>query len=209
MPARERMQRTARDSRTGPPRVKARTLRPGVLCELGEIYDRVTVGSWRRTARASLEISCFLYCRCGLEAAYAEPRRDDNCPGWAPSYPNEGANHSNHSLLNSQSEAAIAAPAPKTGFVGFWRPSGWFNKWWCLYKYEPGQTFIPHRDGTYLRMKACEQSELLFLISRHEGMLGGETRFFADIEQAFRVRFGDIVSLFLDLKSRFPMPPES
>ncbi|MCC2641473.1 MAG: uncharacterized protein K0S45_1886 [Nitrospira sp.] len=60
-----------------------------------------------------------------------------------------------------------------------------FNERWRFYRYQPGQTFKPHRDGPYLRMKTWEQSELTFMIYLNEGMVGGETRFFADMEQAF------------------------
>ncbi len=61
-----------------------------------------------------------------------------------------------------------------------------FNERWRFYRYNPGQTFSPHRDGAYLGMKTCKQSELTFMIYLNEGMVGGETRFFADIDQAFR-----------------------
>lgn len=61
-----------------------------------------------------------------------------------------------------------------------------FNERWRFYRYKPGQTFSPHRDGAFLRIKTCEQSELTFMIYLNEGMVGGETRFFADIDQAFR-----------------------
>ena len=61
-----------------------------------------------------------------------------------------------------------------------------FNERWRFYRYEPGQTFRPHRDGSYVRMRTFEESELTFMIYLNDGMTGGETRFFASIEQAFR-----------------------
>jgi hypothetical protein len=61
-----------------------------------------------------------------------------------------------------------------------------FNERWRFYRYQPGQTFKPHRDGPYLRMKSWEQSELTFMVYLNDGMVGGETRFFADIEKAFQ-----------------------
>ena len=61
-----------------------------------------------------------------------------------------------------------------------------FNERWRFYRYQPGQTFKPHRDGPYLRMKTGEQSEVTFMIYLNDGMVGGETRFFTDIEQAFQ-----------------------
>lgn len=63
-----------------------------------------------------------------------------------------------------------------------------FNERWRFYRYQPGQTFKPHRDGSYFRMKTLEESELTFMIYLNDGMAGGETRFFADMEQAFQQR---------------------
>lgn len=61
-----------------------------------------------------------------------------------------------------------------------------FNERWRFYRYRPGQTFNPHRDGSYVRMKTWEASELTFMIYLNDGMVGGETRFFANVEYAFQ-----------------------
>jgi hypothetical protein len=61
-----------------------------------------------------------------------------------------------------------------------------FNERWRFYRYGPGQTFKPHRDGSYMRMKSWEESQMTFMIYLNGGMTGGETRFFAGMEQAFR-----------------------
>jgi prolyl 4-hydroxylase len=61
-----------------------------------------------------------------------------------------------------------------------------FNERWRFYRYQPGQTFNPHRDGQYLRTETWDKSELTFMIYLNDGMAGGETRFYAGIEQAFR-----------------------
>ena len=63
-----------------------------------------------------------------------------------------------------------------------------FNERWRFYRYRPGQTFKPHRDGSYMRMKSWEESQMTFMIYLNDGMTGGETQFFADMEQAFRQR---------------------
>lgn len=63
-----------------------------------------------------------------------------------------------------------------------------FNERWRFYRYQPGQTFKPHRDGSYMRMKSWEESEMTFMIYLNDGITGGDTRFFADMEQAFRQR---------------------
>ena len=63
-----------------------------------------------------------------------------------------------------------------------------FNERWRFYRYQPGQTFKPHRDGTYMRMKTWEESQMTFMIYLNGGATGGETRFFVDMEQAFRQR---------------------
>jgi hypothetical protein len=61
-----------------------------------------------------------------------------------------------------------------------------FNERWRFYRYQPGQTFKPHRDGSYMRMKTWEESQMTFMIYLNDGMTGGETRFFSDMGQAFR-----------------------
>jgi hypothetical protein len=63
-----------------------------------------------------------------------------------------------------------------------------FNERWRFYRYRPGQTFKPHRDGSYFRVKTFEESQITFMIYLNDGMTGGETRFFADMDQAFRGR---------------------
>jgi prolyl 4-hydroxylase len=61
-----------------------------------------------------------------------------------------------------------------------------FNARWRYYRYRPGQTFQPHRDGAYLSFETSEKSEITFLIYLNEDMTGGETRFFTDMEHAYR-----------------------
>lgn len=61
-----------------------------------------------------------------------------------------------------------------------------FNEGWRFYRYGPGQTFKPHRDGSYMRMKTWEESQMTFMIYLNDGMTSGETRFFADMDHAFR-----------------------
>lgn len=61
-----------------------------------------------------------------------------------------------------------------------------FNERWRFYRYRPGQTFQPHRDGSYMSMETYEKSEVTFLIYLNGDMAGGETRFFADMELVAR-----------------------
>ncbi len=61
-----------------------------------------------------------------------------------------------------------------------------FNERWRFYRYRPGQTFQPHRDGSYMSLETHEKSEVTFLIYLNDDMTGGETRFFADMEQVAR-----------------------
>ena len=63
-----------------------------------------------------------------------------------------------------------------------------FNERWRFYRYGPGQTFNPHRDGAYTRMNSYEQSQVTFMIYLNDGMTGGETRFFADMEHVVQHR---------------------
>jgi prolyl 4-hydroxylase len=66
-------------------------------------------------------------------------------------------------------------------------PTG-FNERWRFYRYGPGQTFKPHRDGAHTRFETFEQSRLTFMIYLNGGAVGGETRFFTDMEDAFQRR---------------------
>lgn len=63
-----------------------------------------------------------------------------------------------------------------------------FNERWRFYRYAPGQTFKPHRDGSYFRAKTFEESQVTFMIYLNDRMTGGETRFFAGMDEAFRGR---------------------
>ena len=59
-----------------------------------------------------------------------------------------------------------------------------FNERWRFYRYSPGQTFKPHRDGAYARFDVWEESELTFMIYLNDRMTGGETRFYDSMEHA-------------------------
>jgi prolyl 4-hydroxylase len=63
-----------------------------------------------------------------------------------------------------------------------------FNERWRFYRYGAGQAFKPHRDGAHNRFREREQSRLTFMIYLNDHAAGGETRFFADIEEAFVLR---------------------
>jgi hypothetical protein len=63
-----------------------------------------------------------------------------------------------------------------------------FNERWRFYRYHPGQTFKPHRDGMYQRFEVWEESHLTFMVYLNGQMTGGETRFFEGMEEAFRGR---------------------
>jgi prolyl 4-hydroxylase len=63
-----------------------------------------------------------------------------------------------------------------------------FNERWRFYRYGPGQAFKPHRDGSYARVLELQESRLTFMIYLNNHTAGGETRFFAGLEEAFFVR---------------------
>jgi predicted 2-oxoglutarate/Fe(II)-dependent dioxygenase YbiX len=63
-----------------------------------------------------------------------------------------------------------------------------FNERWRFYRYDPGQTFKPHRDGSYMRTNTWEESQMTFMIYLNDGMTGGETRFYSGMEQAVNQR---------------------
>ena len=80
-----------------------------------------------------------------------------------------------------RAEPSLPAVIDGQGLVGF-------NERWRFYRYGAGQTFKPHRDGSFMRIKSWEESQMTFMIYLNDGMVGGETRFFSDMEQAFRQR---------------------
>jgi prolyl 4-hydroxylase len=63
-----------------------------------------------------------------------------------------------------------------------------FNERWRFYRYGVGQAFKPHRDGAYVSLETGEESRLTFMVYLNEGVRGGETRFFAGMEDAFQRR---------------------
>jgi prolyl 4-hydroxylase len=60
-----------------------------------------------------------------------------------------------------------------------------FNERWRYYRYRPGQTFKPHRDGSYQRLETGDSSRLTFMIYLNDALAGGRTRFFASMQEAF------------------------
>lgn len=60
-----------------------------------------------------------------------------------------------------------------------------FNERWRFYRYDPGQAFQPHRDGAYTRFRERQESRLTFMVYLNDDAVGGETRFFRTMEQAF------------------------
>lgn len=57
-----------------------------------------------------------------------------------------------------------------------WRAVG-LNERFRFYRYDPGQRFAIHHDGSYRRPNG-EKSLLTFMVYLNEGFAGGETRFY-------------------------------
>ncbi len=51
-------------------------------------------------------------------------------------------------------------------------------------RYDLGQTFRPHRDGSYIRFRERQESRLTFMVYLNDAVAGGETRFFHSMAQA-------------------------
>src|SRR5205085_1123826 len=60
------------------------------------------------------------------------------------------------------------------------------NERFRLYRYDPGQRFAPHYDGSYQRSNG-ERSRLTFMVYLNEGFVGGETAFY-DHREDLRLR---------------------
>lgn len=57
-----------------------------------------------------------------------------------------------------------------------WQAAG-FNERFRFYRYDPGQKFAPHLDGSFRRDNG-EESQLTFMIYLNDDFTGGETRFY-------------------------------
>ena len=62
--------------------------------------------------------------------------------------------------------------------IGEWRAMG-FNERFRYYRYDPGQQFAPHGDGSFRRENG-EESQLTFMVYLNDDFTGGETVFYAD-----------------------------
>jgi hypothetical protein len=65
-----------------------------------------------------------------------------------------------------------------------WEAVG-LNERFRFYRYDPGQRFAPHRDGSFWRDNG-EESQLTFMIYLNDGFQGGSTNFY-DCEPRQRV----------------------
>ena len=59
-----------------------------------------------------------------------------------------------------------------------WQACG-FNERFRFYRYDPGQKFAPHWDGSFYRDNG-EESRLTFMVYLNDDFTGGETRFYLD-----------------------------
>ncbi len=64
---------------------------------------------------------------------------------------------------------------------GKWSLTG-LNERFRYYRYDPGQAFAPHYDGSFRRGNG-EESLLTFMIYLNDGYKGGNTRFYRDNDQ--------------------------
>lgn len=60
-----------------------------------------------------------------------------------------------------------------------WRAVG-LNERFRVYRYQPGQQFKPHFDGSFIREKDVEESALTFMIYLDDDFVGGATVFHDD-----------------------------
>ena len=62
--------------------------------------------------------------------------------------------------------------------IAGWEAVG-FNERWRFYRYDPGQNFAPHYDGSF-RRDSGEESKLTFLVYLNDDFTGGTTDFYQD-----------------------------
>ena len=100
----------------------------------------------------------------------------------------EGIRNNERVLVDDQrlAEALFHRAAPWLPKLVEQRCLAGFNERWRFYRYRPGQTFQPHRDGSYMSLETIYKSKVTFLIYLNDDMVGGDTRFFADMDQVAR-----------------------
>jgi predicted 2-oxoglutarate/Fe(II)-dependent dioxygenase YbiX len=100
----------------------------------------------------------------------------------------EGIRNNERVLVDDKplADALFSRAAPWLPQVVEDRRLAGFNERWRFYRYRPGQTFQPHRDGSYMSLETHWKSEVTFLIYLNDDMTGGETRFFTDMEHVVR-----------------------
>jgi hypothetical protein len=64
-----------------------------------------------------------------------------------------------------------------------WQVTG-FNERWRYYRYDPGERFAPHYDGSFVRGED-EKSLLTFMIYLNDDFAGGETNFYFLSEEPY------------------------
>ncbi|HBI46704.1 MAG TPA: iron-regulated protein [Planctomycetales bacterium] len=57
-----------------------------------------------------------------------------------------------------------------------------FNERFRFYRYGPGHRFKPHPDGAHNQLELCEESLLTFMVYLNDLVEGGETNFYASVE---------------------------
>jgi hypothetical protein len=79
-----------------------------------------------------------------------------------------------------------ARPFLPAALLGRWQLTG-FNERWRFYRYDPGEKFAPHYDGSFARSDD-ERSQLTFMVYLNDGFDGGETKFYFKKEPTLVVR---------------------
>jgi hypothetical protein len=64
-----------------------------------------------------------------------------------------------------------------------WEVTG-FNERWRYYRYDPGERFAPHYDGSFVRNEE-EESKITFMIYLNDDFDGGETNFYFLSEEPY------------------------
>jgi hypothetical protein len=59
-----------------------------------------------------------------------------------------------------------------------------FNERWRYYRYDPGERFAPHYDGSFVRGED-QKSQLTFMIYLNDDFAGGETKFYFLSEEPY------------------------
>jgi hypothetical protein len=118
---------------------------------------------------------------CAAAVARSEAAGYEEAPITTAAGPvmNKGVRDNARAMIDDPDEAARlferARPLLPRVVGRRWELCG-FNERWRYYRYDPGERFAPHSDGSFMRSDD-ERSQMTFMVYLNDDFAGGETNF--------------------------------